>query len=48
MINEGGRRLFFLVWVFLHLLVFAFGLVNYQMNDNFTGARSVFGYGFSA
>ena len=48
MINEGGRRLFFFAWVLLHLLVFAFGFVNYQMNDDFTNARSVFGYGFSA
>src|ERR1700753_2775424 len=25
MINEGGRRLFFFVWIFLHFLVFALG-----------------------
>jgi hypothetical protein len=36
MINEGGRRLFFFVWIFLHLLVFAFGFVHYQLNDNLT------------
>ena len=48
MINEGGRRLFFFLWVFLHLLVFAFGFVHYQLNDNLTGARALFGYGFSA
>ena len=48
MINEGGRRLFFFVWVFLHLLVFAFGFVNYQLNDDFNNARASFGYGFSA
>jgi hypothetical protein len=46
MINEGGRRLFFFVWIFLHLLVFAFGFVHYELNDNFTGARSMFGYGY--
>ena len=48
MINEGGRRLFFFVWVFLHLLVFAFGFINYQLKDNLNDARAAFGYGFSA
>ena len=47
MINEGGRRLFFFVWVFLHLQVFAFGFVHYQLNDNLNNARASFGYGFS-
>ena len=47
MINEGGRRLFFAVWVFLHLLVFAFGFVHYQLKDNLNNARAAFGYGFS-
>lgn len=46
MINEGGRRLFFSVWIFLHLLVFAFGFVNYQLKDNLNDARAAFGYGF--
>jgi NADPH oxidase len=48
MINEGGRRLFFFVWVLLHLLVSAFGFVHYQLNDNLNNARSTFGYGFGA
>lgn len=47
MINEGGRRLFFFVWIFLHLLVFALGFVTYQLNDNNNDARAMFGYGFS-
>jgi NADPH oxidase len=47
MINEGGRRLFFFVWIFLHLLVGLFGLMNYQMNDDFNNARATFGLGFS-
>jgi len=47
MINEGGRRIFFFVWVFLHALVFAFGFMHYQMKDNFTGARSTFKLGFA-
>ena len=46
MINEGGRRLFFFVWIFLHLLVFAFGFVHYQLKDNLNNARASFGYGF--
>lgn len=48
MINEGGRRLFFAVWVFLHLLVAAFGVLHYGLKDNLTTARATFGVTFSA
>ena len=48
MINEGGRRLFFSVWIVLHLLVFAFGFIHYQLNDDFNNARAAFGYGYGA
>lgn len=47
MINEGGRRLFFFVWIFLHLLVFGLGFVNYQLNDDLNNARAMLGYGFT-
>jgi NADPH oxidase len=47
MINDGGRRLFFSVWIFLHLLVFSLGFVNYQLNDDNNNARAMYGYGFS-
>jgi hypothetical protein len=43
MINEGGRRLFFGVWVVLHLLVAIFGFFNYQLKDNNVTARATFG-----
>ncbi|KAH9981583.1 NADPH oxidase isoform 2 [Russula compacta] len=43
MINEGGKRLFFAVWVLLHLLVAAFGALNYGLKDNLTQARATFG-----
>lgn len=46
MINEGGRRLFFFTWIFLHLLVFTFGWLNYQLKDNSVGARATFGETF--
>ncbi|KAI0074348.1 NADPH oxidase [Panus rudis PR-1116 ss-1] len=46
MINEGGRRLFFFVWVFLHLIVTAFGFMHYQLKDNSVGARATFGITF--
>ena len=46
MINEGGKRIFFFSWVFLHLLVFAFGWVNYQLKDNEVNARALFGETF--
>jgi hypothetical protein len=48
MINEGGRQLFFAVWILLHLLVAAFGAVNYQLKDNFVNARASFGVTFCA
>ncbi|KAG6891275.1 hypothetical protein C0995_008527 [Termitomyces sp. Mi166 len=43
MINEGGRRLFFGVWIFLHLLVAVLGFLNYQLKDNSVNARQTFG-----
>jgi NADPH oxidase len=43
MINEGGSRIVFCVWIFLHLLVTAFGFLNYQMKDNLNNARATFG-----
>lgn len=46
MINEGGRRLFFFVWILLHLLVAVFGFLNYQLKDNSDNARATFGVTF--
>jgi NADPH oxidase len=48
MINEGGRRLFFFTWIFLHLLVFIFGWFHYQLKDNNVTARALFGETFGA
>jgi hypothetical protein len=48
MINEGGKRLFFFVWILLHLFVAVFGFLNYDLKDNLTGARATFGITFSA
>jgi NADPH oxidase len=47
MVNEGGRRIFFFTWVFLHALVFALGFMHYQLKDNLTTARSIFGITFA-
>ncbi|KAI9437961.1 NADPH oxidase [Lactarius indigo] len=47
MINEGGKRLFFFVWVFLHLLVVALGILHYGLKDNLTTARATFGITFT-
>ena len=47
MINEGGRRIFFAVWVLLHILVGVLGALHYQLKDNLTGARKNFGITFS-
>lgn len=46
MINEGGRQLFFGVWIFLHLLVAIFGFFHYQLKDNSEGARLLLGVTF--
>ncbi|KZT35208.1 hypothetical protein SISSUDRAFT_1064674 [Sistotremastrum suecicum HHB10207 ss-3] len=43
MINEGGKRIVFFVWIFLHILVYVFGFLNYQLKDNLNTARSIFG-----
>ncbi|KAJ9647115.1 hypothetical protein H2199_002101 [Coniosporium tulheliwenetii] len=43
MVNEGYRRLFVGVFILLHGMVFAFGLLNYALKDNLTGARATFG-----
>lgn len=43
MVNEGYRRLFVGVFILLHMLVFAFGFMNYDLKDNLLGARATFG-----
>ena len=48
MINEGGRQLFFGVYILLHLLVAVFGFIHYQLKDNAEGARATFGFTFRA
>ena len=45
-INEGGRQFFFATWILLHVLVLVFGFINYQLGDNYVGARSLFGITF--
>ncbi|KAG8895960.1 hypothetical protein FRC01_012105, partial [Tulasnella sp. 417] len=47
MVSGGARKLFMGVWIFLHLIVFAFGFMHYQLKDNLTVARGIFGYGFT-
>ncbi|KAF7329732.1 FAD-binding FR-type domain-containing protein [Mycena kentingensis (nom. inval.)] len=47
MINEGRQRIFFTVFVFLHLIVLAFGFVHYWYKDNLTDARKTFGVTFA-
>lgn len=48
MINEGGRQLFFGIWIFLHMLVAIFGFFHYQLKDNSENARALFGITFRA
>jgi len=42
-INEGGRQFFFAAWILLHLLVLGFGFINYELWDDYTNARKIFG-----
>ena len=46
MINEGGRQLFFGVWIFLHILVAVLGWLHYSLKDNLVTARATFGITF--
>ncbi|KAJ7586196.1 NADPH oxidase B [Mycena floridula] len=46
MINEGARRIFFTLFILFHLLVGLFGFFHYQMKDNLTNSRKMFGLGF--
>ena len=48
LINEGGRQIFFGTWIFLHLLVIAFGFMNFQLKDNLVNARKTFGITYRA
>jgi len=43
LINEGGCQIFFGLWIFLHLLVVAFGFLNYELSDDLVDARATFG-----
>jgi predicted ferric reductase len=47
MINEGGKRLFFYTFIFLHIVAFIFGWFHYAMKDNLVGARALFGVTFT-
>ncbi|CAG8532358.1 22562_t:CDS:2 [Dentiscutata erythropus] len=47
MINEGGRNIFFFVWIFLHALVFVMAFLNYFFSDDLVTARQVFGITFT-
>ncbi|TIA80666.1 hypothetical protein E3P92_02846 [Wallemia ichthyophaga] len=46
LLNDGLSYLFIGVWVLLCSLVFGLGFVNYDLNDNYAGARAVFGRSF--
>ena len=46
MINEGGRRIFFFVFLLLHVLVLTFGFMHYRLKDNLVTSNSTFGITF--
>ncbi|KAJ3728688.1 NADPH oxidase [Lentinula raphanica] len=47
MINEGGNRMFFSVFILLHLLVGALGFTHYTLKDNLVNSRKALGAGFT-
>lgn len=46
MVNEGYRRLFVLVFLILHIMVFVFGMMNYGLTEKSIGSRATFGLTF--
>lgn len=46
MVNDGGRQLFFGIWIFLHMLVVTFGFLNYYLKESLSDARETFGLGY--
>ncbi|KAJ7062107.1 NADPH oxidase [Mycena amicta] len=47
MINEGRQRVFFAVFLLLHLLVAGLGFIHYGLKDNLNNARATFGITFT-
>ncbi|KAJ6461087.1 NADPH oxidase [Mycena sanguinolenta] len=47
LINEGRQRIFFAVFILLHLLVAALGFVHYGLKDNLNNARRTYGITFT-
>ncbi|GAW06322.1 NADPH oxidase [Lentinula edodes] len=47
MINEGGNRMFFFIFILLHLLVGALGFTHYTLKDNLNNSRKSLGAGFT-
>ncbi|CAG8495043.1 6173_t:CDS:2 [Dentiscutata erythropus] len=43
LINDGAKKLFFGLWIFLHILVFFMAFLNYLLNDDLENARKTFG-----
>jgi predicted ferric reductase len=43
MVNEGSRRVFVGVFMLVHVLIFAFAVLNFALKDNLTTARATFG-----
>lgn len=46
MVNEGGRRLFFGLFILLHIVVAVLGTMHYGLKSNLSGARKTFGSTF--
>lgn len=46
MVNEGGRRIFFGVFILLHVIVGVLGTMHYGLKSNLSGARKTFGSTF--
>ncbi|KAJ7288772.1 NADPH oxidase [Mycena rebaudengoi] len=47
LINEGRQRIFFALFILLHVLVLVLGFFHYTLKDNLESARATFGITFS-
>ncbi len=43
LVNGGYHQLFLAIFIVIHVMIFVFGFVNYQMKDNLYNARMTFG-----
>ncbi|KAK9721390.1 hypothetical protein K7432_003421 [Basidiobolus ranarum] len=46
MINDGQKYVWFCLWIFVQILIYGLGFLNYYYGDNFSNSRAAFGITF--